>query len=323
MIDDEEELPRDMLDEWTVPEMPTDMKERVMSQLHEQWNMGAPTHAYGAEPKRNAAMLAALLTAGVALAAAGTDVFLSMRPEAPVMVQPPTAAPMAVAAEPPRVPKGHLTIAVMPADAIVEIDGVELAGPSPFVATDLTVGAHQLRVAREGHVAWSRVVDVPDGQLHLPIMLAPATAVPASGDEEVPLESDVAEGKLPDELLRELLATKTKIGHRSPKVRQAKADVKGTMDKDIIRRIVRANINDVRLCYNQGLVKNPALKGRVSIQFTIAPSGAVAVSSVQESTMSDAAVGQCIAKAVKRWKFPPPEGGGNVVVEYPFILEPG
>jgi TonB family protein len=321
VTDDEEELPREWLQEWTVPEMPTDIKERVMAQVHEQWNMGVPTHAYGAQPKRSAATLAALLTAGVALAAAGTAVFLSMRPEAPAMNEPPKPAPMAVAAEAPRVPRGHLTIAVMPADATVEIDGVALVGPSPFIATDLTVGAHQLRVAREGHVAWSRVVDVPDGQLHLPIMLAPATAAAEIVDEEVPLETNVAEGKVPDELLRELLTTK--LGYRSPKVRQAKADVKGTMDKDIIRRIVRANINDVRLCYNQGLVKNPALKGRVSIQFTIAPSGKVAVSIVQESTLSDAAVGQCIAKAVKRWSFPPPEGGGNVVVEYPFILESG
>ncbi|MBX7078810.1 MAG: AgmX/PglI C-terminal domain-containing protein [Nannocystaceae bacterium] len=112
-------------------------------------------------------------------------------------------------------------------------------------------------------------------------------------------------------------------GTRVPRVRQAKAEVKGAIDKDIIRRIVRAHINEVRHCYNQGLVKDPNLKGRVAIQFTIGPSGNVPVAVVQESSIKDTSVGQCIAKAVKRWTFPKPDGGGNVVVTYPFVLEAG
>jgi len=39
--------------------------------------------------------------------------------------------------------------------------------------------------------------------------------------------------------------------------------------------------------------------------------------------MKDAGVGNCIAQAVKRWQFPKPEGGGSVIVTYPFVLEPG
>ena len=70
-----------------------------------------------------------------------------------------------------------------------------------------------------------------------------------------------------------------------------------------------------------GLVKDPALEGRVVIQFTIGASGKVPVSLVQESTLADAQVAQCIAKAVKRWTFPKPDGGGNVIVTYPFVLE--
>ena len=110
-------------------------------------------------------------------------------------------------------------------------------------------------------------------------------------------------------------------GARVPRVRQAKAEVKGAIDKDIIRRIVRSHINEVTHCYNQGLVKDPNLKGRVSIQFTIGPTGNVPVAVVQETSVKDGNVGQCIAKAVKRWKFPKPDGGGNVVVTYPFMLE--
>jgi hypothetical protein len=46
-------------------------------------------------------------------------------------------------------------------------------------------------------------------------------------------------------------------GTAVPTVRQAKATVTGALDKDIIRRIVRAHINEVRYCYNQGLARDP------------------------------------------------------------------
>jgi TonB family protein len=107
------------------------------------------------------------------------------------------------------------------------------------------------------------------------------------------------------------------------RVRQAIADIEGSLDKDIIRRIVRAHIDEIRHCYNQGLTKDPALTGRVTIEFTIAATGSVSASVVADSTVSDADVGTCAAKAVERWKFPKPEDGGNVVVKYPFVLEPG
>ncbi len=110
---------------------------------------------------------------------------------------------------------------------------------------------------------------------------------------------------------------------RVPMVRQAKATVKGSLDKDIIRRIVRAHINEVRYCYNQGLAKDPSLAGKVSIQFNIGPTGSVPVAVVADSTVADENVANCIAKAVKRWTFPKPEGGGSVVVTYPFVLAPG
>jgi TonB family protein len=112
-------------------------------------------------------------------------------------------------------------------------------------------------------------------------------------------------------------------GKRVPRVRQAKAKVQGALDKDIIRRIVRAHINEVRSCYNQGLVRNPNLQGRVAVNFVITTTGKVGSAVVQESSLKDKAVGNCIAKAVKRWKFPRPQGGGNVIVTYPFNLSPG
>ncbi len=113
-------------------------------------------------------------------------------------------------------------------------------------------------------------------------------------------------------------------GTRVPTVRQAKAEVMGSLDKDLIRRVIRTHINEVRDCYNQGLARDPNLKGRLSIEFTIDEKGKISRAVVKESTVKDVAVGECIAKHVLKWTFPaPPVGGGSSTIIYPFVLEPG
>ena len=78
----------------------------------------------------------------------------------------------------------------------------------------------------------------------------------------------------------------------------------------------------MKSCYEQQLVRQPNLGGRVTVQFTIAASGQVIASVVQTSTIGNPAVEMCIVQAVKRWEFPKPIGGGIVLVSYPFALTP-
>ena len=107
----------------------------------------------------------------------------------------------------------------------------------------------------------------------------------------------------------------------SPDVVPGTAEVRGSLDKEIIRRIIRRHINEVKFCYERELVRNAGLVGRVMIQFTIAGTGQVMASLVQSSTLNSMPVEQCIAQAVRRWEFPKPQGGGIVVVTYPFVLK--
>lgn len=94
------------------------------------------------------------------------------------------------------------------------------------------------------------------------------------------------------------------------------------IDPDMVRRSVRANINDTRRCYDRGMARDPTLTGRVSIQIHIKETGAVKETAVKETTLRDPAVGFCIAAAIRKWKFPRPERG-PVIIDYPFVLEPG
>ncbi len=98
-------------------------------------------------------------------------------------------------------------------------------------------------------------------------------------------------------------------------------NLRGSLDKEIIRRIVRRHIDEVNYCYEPELTKKPDLAGRILVQFTIAASGEVIASVPQNSTMGNARVENCIVQAVRRWEFPKPLGG-IVIVSYPFVLTP-
>lgn len=96
----------------------------------------------------------------------------------------------------------------------------------------------------------------------------------------------------------------------------------GSLDKDLIRRVIRAHIPEIRVCYNEGLQRDPQMAGKLMVDFEISTSGEVSRSEIASSTVNDAKVEACVAAAVKRWLFPRPDGG-SVEVSYPFELEPG
>lgn len=101
------------------------------------------------------------------------------------------------------------------------------------------------------------------------------------------------------------------------------ASIKGPLDEDVIHDKVRGGLAGVRKCYIEALAKDPKTAGTVNIQFVIGPTGKVPVAVVASSTLKNKSVGNCVAKAVKKIKFPRPAGGGNVVVKYPFVFSDG
>jgi TonB family protein len=109
---------------------------------------------------------------------------------------------------------------------------------------------------------------------------------------------------------------------KAPEVMPGQAAVRGSLDKEIIRRIIRRHINEVKYCYEQELTKKADLGGRVAVQFTISGTGSVMSSVLQQSTMGNPKVENCVVQAVRRWEFPKPQGGGIVIVTYPFTFSP-
>ena len=163
-----------------------------------------------------------------------------------------------------------------------------------------------------------------------PVALAGATVhlgvADAHADEPLPVAvgltvRDESVGKLVSALneMHERGARLVIVEHVAPAV----APKLGSLDKELIRRVVRTHLGDVKACFDKALARRPELAGRVMVELVISPTGAVHHADVKESTLADQPVEDCIVSATKTWQFPSPDGGGVVVVSYPFVLKPG
>ncbi len=94
-------------------------------------------------------------------------------------------------------------------------------------------------------------------------------------------------------------------------------EVTGRLPPEVVQRIVRQNFGRFRACYEDGLVRNPSLAGRIDVKFVI--DGAGAVASAAARGFADESVSRCVARAYEAMSFPQPEGG-IVTVVYPLVF---
>jgi TonB family protein len=111
-------------------------------------------------------------------------------------------------------------------------------------------------------------------------------------------------------------------GKTITKIVPGKTTVVGGLDKDVIAKVIRRHMNEIKYCYETELNKNPSLAGKVAVAFTIDPAGAVAEANVTETTLNNSTAENCMISRIRRWKFPEPKGGGVVAVTYPWLFSP-
>lgn len=95
----------------------------------------------------------------------------------------------------------------------------------------------------------------------------------------------------------------------------------GRISKKVIRRGIEAHLDEVRACYTEALEAWRTLHGLIKVRFVIAPDGSVIEAVPVYDSSGVPALGCCIARVVRAWEFPPPDGGGMIIVQYPFLLE--
>lgn len=110
---------------------------------------------------------------------------------------------------------------------------------------------------------------------------------------------------------------------RNIDISQGTPVILGSLDKEIIRRVIRENLPQIKYCYERELTRTPGLNGKVQVKFVIGANGNVQTATVAESSMNNKAAESCITGKVRGWVFPKPKGGGIVIVTYPFIFKQG
>jgi len=111
-------------------------------------------------------------------------------------------------------------------------------------------------------------------------------------------------------------------GKRRARLQLSKrAVVMGALDKAIIDRYIRRHLARIKWCYEKELNKDPKLFGKIVVNFIISKTGKVSSSKVKRTSMGNKSVESCVARQIKKIRFPQPRGGGIVIVNYPFVFK--
>jgi hypothetical protein len=93
----------------------------------------------------------------------------------------------------------------------------------------------------------------------------------------------------------------------------------GDLDKAIVRRYIKRNVQRITYCYEKQLLAVPTLEGTVSTQFTITGNGTVVSASANGV---HAEVSACVASVIKAIEFAKPKDGAAVECSYPLTFRP-
>jgi TonB family protein len=93
------------------------------------------------------------------------------------------------------------------------------------------------------------------------------------------------------------------------------------VDRDALNRYVKARKQAIVACYEKELKRNPSMKGKVVVRFSISTSGRATDIEIEENTLGNDAVGACIKSIIRTWVFPfKPDS--DVPVAFPFVFSP-
>ena len=104
---------------------------------------------------------------------------------------------------------------------------------------------------------------------------------------------------------------------RPPKSKRVPARASGRPVSAL--RTIRSHWSEVEKCYGDVALKDPTVKGRIVMQWTLGADGMPTATAVVKDTLKDKSVGRCIKARARAWRFPKPSGGISVVT-YPFDL---
>lgn len=102
---------------------------------------------------------------------------------------------------------------------------------------------------------------------------------------------------------------------------EEESEIVGGLDREVIAQYIKTQLGQILYCYERQLSASPDLYGKIAVKFTIAGTGVVETQAINDTTLKNRTVENCILNKVAKWKFPEPKGGTKVVVTYPFLFK--
>lgn len=94
----------------------------------------------------------------------------------------------------------------------------------------------------------------------------------------------------------------------------------GDIDREAIKKVIRARTAQVRACYESALRKQPDLEGSVRVGWGIRPDGRVEDARIEGGTLSSPDLASCLLARVASWRFPAVRAAAPIRVVYPFVF---
>jgi outer membrane biosynthesis protein TonB len=93
------------------------------------------------------------------------------------------------------------------------------------------------------------------------------------------------------------------------------------IDSSKLGAFIRARQGAIKNCYEAALKRNPTLKGKIRIRFTILETGGISEISAIENSLGSSEVAGCIISIMRTWRTPF-KPSGSATVEFPFVFSP-
>ncbi|MGA9526266.1 MAG: VIT domain-containing protein [Myxococcaceae bacterium] len=106
-------------------------------------------------------------------------------------------------------------------------------------------------------------------------------------------------------------------------VKLGKVKTSPGLSDEVVAKVLRRHGNEIRYCYESRLDITPTLSGKLVLVLTIDATGSAKKAEFQKgSSLSDAELQACVMGRARRWRFPAPRDGQEVLVTIPWTFAP-
>jgi Ca-activated chloride channel family protein len=169
-----------------------------------------------------------------------------------------------------------------------QVTRVEQPLPMPEGVSDFAVGRLQSVAGAGGNAKFYRAAGAPAKIEALSL---------ATAEAEAPLKE------------------KDDVSQRE-KVKLAQIVVSGGVSKSSVQNVAKKHANEIQLCYQQTLQKQPGAQGKLVVKLIVSASGLVTQVSIVTNPFSDQTFVACLTQKLKQWRFVNVRTPGEATITY-------